>query len=415
MKNFAGGTYYGWILVGTLSLTEMTSWGVLYYSFSVFLVPMQQELGWSRASMTGAFSLALLLSGITSVPIGRWLDRHGPRVLMTVGSAAASLLVLAWGAVTNLTAFYCVWAGIGMTMAAVLYEPAFAVIARWFVRHRGQALTVLTFVAGFASVIYIPLAGWLIHTQGWRDALRTLAYILAIGTIPLHAFVLRRRPEDLGLFADGDGPPVSETVRSAQRDAERSVALSSALRQATFWWLATAFVMNVIGMIALNVHLVSYLIDRGYETSFAATTMGFVGIMALPGRLIFTPLGDLLPRSLVTACLFLLQTLSLIVLLWVPGKAGVFGFVALFGAGFGAITPARAALVAEFYGPAAYGSISGTLALFLTVAGALAPLGAAWGHDLAGGYEPVLWALMAISALGAIAILFAEKSAKRLF
>jgi hypothetical protein len=179
------------------------------------------------------------------------------------------------------------------------------------------------------------------------------------------------------------------------------------LRQATFWWLAAAFVMNIIGVIALNVHLVSYLIDRGYETSFAATTMGFVGIMALPGRLIFTPLGDLLPRSLVTACLFLLQTLSLLVLLWVPGKAGVFGFVALFGAGFGAITPARAALVAEFYGPAAYGSISGALAL-------LAPVGAAWGHDLAGGYEPVLWTLVAISALGAVAILFAEKSAKRL-
>jgi len=414
MENFARGTYYGWILVGALSLTEMTSWGVLYYSFSVFLVPMQQELGWSRASMTGAFSLALLLSGLTSVPVGRWLDRHGPRGLMTLGSLAAALLVLAWGAVTSLSAFYCIWAGIGMTMAAVLYEPAFAVIAKWFVRYRGRALTMLTFVAGFASVIYIPLAGWLIREQGWREALRTLAYILALGTIPLHALLLRRRPEDLGLAVDGDGPSVSADAQPTPGVAERSVTLGSALRQATFWWLAAAFVMNVVGVIALNVHLVSYLIDRGYETSFAATTMGFVGIMALPGRLIFTPLGDLLPRSLVTACLFLLQTLSLLVLLWVPGKAGVFGFVALFGAGFGAITPARAALVAEFYGPAAYGSISGTLALFLTVAGALAPVGAAWGHDLAGGYEPVLWTLVVTSVLGAIAILGAEKSAQRL-
>ena len=414
MKNPARGVYYGWVLVGALSLTEMTSWGVLYYTFSVFLVPMQKELGWSRSSLTGAFSLALLLSGMTGVPIGRWLDRHGPRLLMTIGSTAATLLVLAWGSVTNLTTFYCIWAGIGMTMAAVLYEPAFAVIAQWFVRYRGRALTMLTFIAGFASVIYIPLTGWLIHAHGWREALRTLACILAVGTIPLHALVLRRRPEDLGLAVDGDGPPVSATTQPTRGVTERSVTLRSALRRATFWWLATAFVMNVIGVIALNVHLVSYLIDRGYETSFAAAAMGLVGIMALPGRLIFTPLGDLLPRSLVTACLFLLQTLSLVVLLWVPGKAGVFGFVALFGAGFGAITPARAALVAEFYGPAAYGSISGTLALFLTVAGALAPVGAAWGHDLAGGYEPVLWTLGVISALGAVAILFAERSAKRL-
>jgi MFS family permease len=90
----------------------------------------------------------------------------------------------------------------------------------------------------------------------------------------------------------------------------------------------------------------------------------------------------------------------------------VFGFVALFGAGFGAITPARAALIAEYYGPASYGSINGVLALFLTFAGALAPLGAAWGHDLMGGYEPVLWILVATSALGAIAVLCAEQSAK---
>src|SRR5262245_44759287 len=151
MHNPFKGVYYGWILVSALSLAEMTAWGVLYYSFSVFLVPMQQEMGWSRAAMTGAFSVALLLSGIAGVPIGRWINRHGARLLMTIGSIIASLLVFAWGRVTNLTTFYLVWGGIGMTMAATLYEPAFPVIAKWFVRRRGRALTILTFVAGFAS------------------------------------------------------------------------------------------------------------------------------------------------------------------------------------------------------------------------------------------------------------------------
>src|SRR5262249_45901927 len=155
------------ILVGGLSLAEMTSWGVLYFTFSVFLVPMQQEPGWSRSAMAGAFSLGLLLSGAAGVLFGRWIDFYGARLLMTVGSMAATVLVFAWGTVQNLTTFYLVWAGIGITMAAVLYEPAFAVVAKWFVRYRGRALTILTFVGGFASVIYIPLAGWLIQTQGW--------------------------------------------------------------------------------------------------------------------------------------------------------------------------------------------------------------------------------------------------------
>src|SRR5918912_2574974 len=195
--------YYGWLLVLTLGVTETISWGVLFYAFSVFLAPMERELGWSRGAMTGAFSVALLLAGLAAVPIGRWLDRHGPRLLMTAGSCLASLLVLAWAAVTELGPFYLVWAGIGLTMAAVLYDPAFATVTVWFERQRVRALTAITLMAGLASTIFIPLAGWLVVTLGWREALLVLAAVLAIGTIPPHALVLRRRPEDLGLAPDG--------------------------------------------------------------------------------------------------------------------------------------------------------------------------------------------------------------------
>src|SRR5439155_26619820 len=138
------GTYYGWPLLVALAVAETTSWGVLYYAFTVFLKPMQAEFGWSKTETTGAFSLCLAISGLAGVPAGRWLDRHGPRLLMTAGSIAAALLVLAWAAVQNLAMLYLVWAGIGVTMAAVLYEPAFVVVATWFRQRRGRALTVLT-------------------------------------------------------------------------------------------------------------------------------------------------------------------------------------------------------------------------------------------------------------------------------
>src|SRR5579871_83624 len=150
--------YYGWVLIATLGVTETTSWGILYYSFTVFLDPMHASLGWSRAQMTGAFSLALLVSGLAGIPVGRWLDRHSPRQLMTAGSCAATLLVLAWAGSKNLALFYLVWAAIGATMAAILYEPAFVTVATWFRHKRGKALTLLTFLGGFASVIYVPLA-----------------------------------------------------------------------------------------------------------------------------------------------------------------------------------------------------------------------------------------------------------------
>jgi MFS family permease len=132
--------------VATLAVTETTSYGVLAYAFGVFLLPMQQELGWSRTALTGAYSLAIIVSGVAAIPVGRWLDRHGARTLMTAGSAGATVLVLAWAHVTDLVAFYAIWTGIGLVMAAVLYEPAFAVIATWFrdAADRTRALLALT-------------------------------------------------------------------------------------------------------------------------------------------------------------------------------------------------------------------------------------------------------------------------------
>src|SRR5690349_20728314 len=102
----------GWAMVITLAFTEAISWGILYYGFSVFIRPMQASLGWSRASITGAFSLALLVSGAAGVPIGRWRDRRGPRLLMTSGSIAAELLVFAWSRSFDLFSFYLIWIGL---------------------------------------------------------------------------------------------------------------------------------------------------------------------------------------------------------------------------------------------------------------------------------------------------------------
>src|SRR5215470_18519172 len=115
--------YYGWVLVVALGVTETISWGILYYAYTVYLTPMGAELGWSRGDLTGAFSLAVLLAGLAAIPVGRWLDRHGPRLLMSVGSIVASVLVLDWSRVANLQQLYIIWALIGLTMSATLDDP----------------------------------------------------------------------------------------------------------------------------------------------------------------------------------------------------------------------------------------------------------------------------------------------------
>lgn len=403
-----GRIYYGWVILGTLAVTEITSWGILYYTFPVFLGPMSRDLGWSRVELTGAFSLALLVSGLVGVPVGQLLDRRGTRALMTVGSAAASLLMLAWAAASNLYVFYLTWIGIGVTLAAVLYEPAFAAVATWFYRYRSRALTVLTFSGGFASVVYVPLAAYLVTTLGWRTALLFLAGMLAVITILPHGLLLRRRPSDLGLSVDGelpaelslDRPTVSH--HPVHLPQEESVTMREALHGISFWGLVTAFAFVNFAASAVSFHLIPYLTDRGYSPEFAATVLGGIGLLALPGRLIFTPLGSRVSRTYVTALLFALQGVGLIVLVTGTGSVGIWLFVVLFGAGFGALTPARAALVAERYGPLAYGSINGVVAFAVTASRALAPILVGLGATLSSGYSTVLWVLVALSTIAIV-------------
>lgn len=252
--------YYGWIMVSTLAVTETISWGILYYAFSIFMLPMQHDYGWSRGAMTGAFSLGLLMNGLAGIGIGRLLDKHGARWLMTLGSTVATCLVIGWSQVASLPALYLVWAGIGLTMAAVLYEPAFAVIATWFIQKRGRALTLLTFIGGLASVIFIPLSNYLIQTYDWQNALIILATILGMITIPLHSLILRRQPSDMGLLPDGAAP--GEAYEKL-RNSERHIQPRQAMRHSTFWWLTAAFMFSTLAGVALLIHLTPFLAGHG--------------------------------------------------------------------------------------------------------------------------------------------------------
>jgi MFS family permease len=393
------GPRYGWRLVVTLAVTETTSYGILAYAFGVFLLPMQHDLGWSRTALTGAYSLAIVVSGVAAIPVGRWLDHHGARSLMSTGSTAATLLVLAWAHVTSVGAYYAIWAGIGLAMAAVLYEPAFAVIATWFhdAADRTRALLALTVIAGFASVIYVPLAGWLVQTRGWRDALVALAVLLVPLTVLPNAMLPGRRPDHLQRQADQE-PAMPPATKVAD-----GVPLGRALRDQALWWLAAGFFAATLATSTVTVHLVAYLREQHYSPGFAATWTGLIGAGSVGGRVLVTALGRRRPLALATAAVFALQAVAVGVLVLWSGPAGVVGFVVLFGLGVGLISLSRAALVADFYGVAAYASINGVLALTVTIARAAAPVAAAMLRTASGSYQPVMAAVAVSSILASLA------------
>jgi MFS family permease len=400
-----GGTaprlHYSWIVLGTLAITETVSWGIVYYGFPVFLRPMEQELGASRIAITGAFSVGLGASALAAIPVGRWLDRHGPRALMSAGSCLATVLVVAWSQVESLWGLYAVWVGLGFSMATILYEPAFVAVVQWFAQHRERALLLLTLVAGLASTIFMPIEAWLLERVGWRAALLILAAALGVLTIPLHALVLRPAPT-----------PETPGAAAAPVAPIAGVSLKAATRTAVFWVLAIAFVVSNFATIAVTVHLIPYLVDRGYSAAVAAATIGWMGAMQLPGRIFFVPIARWFgPRS-VTAGVFMAQGvgMALVTFVWLVGIGPV---IVVLGAANGMSTLARATVIAEVFGRRHYGSISGALALGANGARAVGPVGASLLTIGLGGYERVFGAFAAALAIVGVAVLMTDASAPR--
>ncbi len=327
---------------------------------------------------------------------------------MTVGSLAGGALVMAWSFVDSLTELYLVQAGIGLVLAAVTYEVAFAVVARWFTYDRIRALLVVTMVAGLASTIFVPLTTGLVETLGWRPALRVLALVLWAGTVPLHALLLRRAPEG----SDGAG--------TAERDAEvRSVdardidgraweggdaEARDAWRGATFWWLTTGFAFDRMTVVAIGAHAVPLLLERGHAPGLVAAMAGSIGLLQVAGRLLFAPATAGVSLGRLAVVTYLVRAAALAALLAVPGVTGAWAFAGLFGLANGASTLARAGLVAETFGPRHYGTISGSMTTAIALLQTGAPLAVGALRAASGGYGTglVLLTLFALAAAAAI-------------
>jgi len=384
------------VIVVAVSITETVTWGIVYYGFPVFLRPMERDLGASRVAITGAFSIGLGVSALAALPVGRWIDRHGGRGLMTAGSCLATALTFAWARVDSVAQLYAVWFFMGLAMAATLYEPAFAVVVSWFRRGRDRALLTVTLVAGFASTIFMPIEAWLLGRVGWRAALSILAVVLAVITIPIHALVLRR----------------GRTLASTPSDAGGATSapgltLGQAAHTLVFWTLSIAFFIGNFSTAAVSVHLIPYLTDHSYSATVAAAIIGWMGAMQVPGRLLFVPISARLGARWMVASVFFGQALGLAQLPLITQIGTAFPFIVVMGASNGMSTLSRATSLAQIFGPRHYGAISGAVALGANGARAVGPVGASLLLVALGAYPSVFWVLTGTLVLASLAVLIA--------
>jgi MFS family permease len=394
-----------WSAVWALSVTEIVSWGTLYYAISVLIPPMEQELGWSRDAIVGAFSLSLLFAGIGTFPAGILIDRLGGRVVMSFGSFASAALLALLSRTHSIEGFYFIWAGLGLTMAMVLYEPAFAVITANFGSNARKAITILTLSGGLASSVFWPLTQGLVSALGWRHTLVALALLHLLVCAPLHAFLLpqfSKRGPERGQEADGPGCD------------DKAAALVAILKTRAFWMLAVAFAANMLAYSSLSVHLIVMLREKGYSMENAVWIAALIGPMQVIGRVGEFTIGSRYRAEQVALFALALLPAALIGLGFSGSALGpVIVFVAICGAGNGIMTIARGTIPAAIFGFEHYGAVNGALSAPVLASRALGPLIGSFVWSSFGNYDAMLWMLAAIALLAVVSFSFAISTAKQ--
>lgn len=387
-------------IVWPLAIAETIVWAAMFYSFPALLLQWERDLGWSKIELSGALTLALVVSALLAPVVGRLIDRGLGRYVFTGSAVLGALLLVLLSRVTALWQFYAVWLALGVAMSGALYEACFAVLTRAMGANAKKAITLVTLVAGFAGTISFPSAHALAAIVGWRGVVLTFAIAVVFVAVPLIWFACRT--------AEDNGKTRAPSTSAKAGDVLRI------FRRATFWLLAVSFAMIAFDHSILLTHLLPILDERDIHSEAAILAASMIGPMQVAGRLAMMAAERYVSTLFIFATCFVAMSISALSLLG-AGTTPVLlvTFVLFQGAGYGVTSIMRPVVIAEFLGREDFGVIAGMLAIPFLTATAAAPTIAALVWEK-GGYDWVIWLAFAAAVVGLLSMLTAVSFSRRL-
>jgi MFS family permease len=375
------------VAVVALGITQITAWGTSYYCLGVLAAPISRDTGWSRGFVFLGFTVALLAMGVVSGRVGRMIDRHGGRAVMTLGTVCVSAGLFALSQVRTEPAYLAVWVFLGLGMRLCLYDAAFAALVQVAPSRGRAAISYLTLFGAFASSVFWVIGHALEEAVGWRQTLVLFAVINLVVCLPLHWFGLARRetPQHAATpavsgAASPDGPPLEGRVRSL------AIALF-------------ALIMSLNGYVfgVVSVQLVPLLEAAGLATAAAVWVASLKGFAQFGGRVVEIVFGRTLRAITVGRIAIGILPPAFLLLLAGTGLPLAITFTLLMGASQGVLTIVRGAVPLALFGATGYGSVLGVIATPVLIVNAAAPTLFAWIVDRWG------WGVARVSLLGGCA------------
>ena len=385
----------GWVILATSFVTLAVIYGI-WYSYSVFLVALVREFGWSRSLVAGAFSVFSMVHGGLGPLVGWMLLRVGPRRLMLVGAGVMGLGLALTARTAAWWHLYLAFGGItALGISLVGWVPLVVLVRGWFPDRFGTAMGIASAGIGVGILGFVPLSQLLIEWWGWRWTFRILGALTVAWILPA-AFWLVQDPPALMTATPG------RRRTDAAAGSEAYWTLAGAMGTWRFWGLATVYFMGNFVTQMLMIHQVAYLVDHGVPALTAATVGGVVGLISIGGKMGWGAFSDRAGRelaySLASGCV--VASIGLLVLAGrYPTSALPYVYAVLIGLGYSVLSAVFPAVASDLYGGAGFSTIYGTLYTVICSALAAGPWAAGYIFDVTGRYALALWIGLAMAVV----------------
>ena len=409
--------FYGWRIVAVSFLSLFIHGAATSYLFGLLVVPMERDLGWSRATLVGALTLATFVTAGLGMLIGPMFDRRGARAGMTLSAllGGACLILLAFAS-TPWQYYVLLGVGVGAARTGLENLGPRTAIANWFTRRRAAAFAWSSGGRAVFGFTMVPLFAILVDQTSWRAGWGVLGAAEALILAPLAWLIIRRRPEDHGLLPDGDPPAASAPAAAragAPAESETQWTRGEALRTRTLWLIVLGLVLTGFPATGIIANMVPYFVDEGLSLGFASGAFAFFGFGAMFGRPFW---GYVAGRFGVHAGLTLYGFgYALVIALYALADSQWMLFAAAWPVGLvvGGAQQLQSQAWPDYYGRRHVGAITGLTILLVTPAMAAGPLVMAAAFEAAGSYGPVLSVYAAGSFLAGFCFLLAKRPRKR--
>ena len=408
------GIYYGWYVVTALFFTSFLAIGSRQ-GFGVFVKTWEEDWGVSTAAISLAAAIGWLMNGLSQPLVGYLTDKYGGRPVLVISLAVMAVATIGVAAISNVFWLVVIY-GFVISFASGGISPATTgvVIARWFDRKRGTAMSILIAGGSAGGLIVVPFLSYVLIEYGWRVAwIITGSLALGLG-IPLLLLVVRSRPSDMGLHIDGEEPSINEAgeaeviVRPVGPDFVDK--WKEALGTKPLWQLSFGYFVCGITTASISVHFVRWAISEDITIGTAALAFGLLSAINAAGVLVVGMLSDRLQRKNLLGAVYIVRALAFISLIVVPGEQAIWAFAVIGGISWLATVPLTASLTADVYGVRNLGTLFGFANMSHQIGGAGAVLLFGWAFTQLGSYDiPFAVGAVTLFAAGIVSLSIREK------